>query len=50
MIGLRSVDLGEKQLIREKSIRAYTMTDIDRIGGVPVAVTPKLTFAPRFTV
>ena len=31
MIGLRSVDLGEKQLIREKSIRAYTMTDIDRI-------------------
>ena len=31
MIGLRSVDLGEKQLIREKSIRAYTMTDIDRM-------------------
>lgn len=31
MIGLRSVDLGEKQLIRQKSIRAYTMTDIDRM-------------------
>ena len=31
MIGLRSVDLGEKQLIREKAIRSYTMHDIDRL-------------------
>lgn len=31
MVGLRSVDLGEKQLIRERSIRAYTMSDIDRL-------------------
>lgn len=31
MIGLRSVDLGEKQLIREKSIRSYTMHEIDRL-------------------
>ncbi len=30
MIGLRSVDLGEKQLIRERGIRSYTMSDIDR--------------------
>ena len=31
MIGLRSVDLGEKQMIHDRSIRAYTMTDIDRL-------------------
>jgi arginase len=32
MIGLRSVDEGERQVIRETGIRAYTMTDIDRLG------------------
>ncbi len=32
MIGLRSVDEGERKLIREKGIRAYTMTDIDQLG------------------
>jgi arginase len=32
MIGLRSVDVGERRLIREHGIRAYTMTDIDRLG------------------
>lgn len=30
MVGLRSVDLGEKQLIRDRSIRSYTMSEIDR--------------------
>lgn len=30
MIGLRSVDLGEKQIIRDKGIKAYTMAEIDR--------------------
>jgi len=32
MIGLRSVDSGERHLIRERGIRTYTMTDIDRLG------------------
>ena len=32
MIGLRSVDIGEREIIREMGIRAYTMTDIDRLG------------------
>ena len=31
MIGLRSVDLGEKQIIHERNMRAYTMTDVDRL-------------------
>ncbi len=31
MIGLRSVDFGEKQIIREKNITSYTMTDIDKL-------------------
>lgn len=32
MIGLRSVDEGERKLIRDNGVRAYTMTDIDRLG------------------
>lgn len=32
MIGLRSVDEGERKIIREREIHAYTMTDIDRKG------------------
>jgi len=32
MIGLRSVDEGERRVILETGIRAYTMTDIDRLG------------------
>ncbi|KXK55827.1 MAG: arginase [Chlorobi bacterium] len=32
MIGLRSVDEGERKIIHERDIRAYTMTDIDRKG------------------
>ncbi len=36
MIGLRSVDAGERRLIREHGIVTYTMTDIDRLGVYPV--------------
>jgi arginase len=32
MIGLRDVDEGERKIIREQGVRAYTMTDIDRLG------------------
>lgn len=32
MIGLRSVDEGERRIIREHGTRTYTMTDIDRLG------------------
>jgi arginase len=32
LIGLRDVDAGEKRAIREFGVRAYTMTDIDRLG------------------
>lgn len=32
MIGLRSVDAGERKIIREQGARTYTMTDIDRKG------------------
>jgi arginase len=32
MIGLRSVDEGERTIIRDHGVRAYTMTDIDRLG------------------
>ena len=36
-IGLRSVDSGERALIRQLGIRSYTMTDIDRQGIAGVA-------------
>ena len=32
IIGARSIDEGEKNLIREKGIRVYTMHEIDRLG------------------
>jgi len=32
MIGLRSVDEGERRLIRENGITAYTMYEVDRLG------------------
>jgi arginase len=32
MVGLRSLDEGERRRIRDLGIRAYTMSDIDRIG------------------
>ena len=31
-IGLRSIDEGERKLMKEAGVRAYTMTDIDRQG------------------
>ncbi len=31
-IGLRDLDAGERSAIRDRGIRAYSMTDIDRIG------------------
>ncbi|GAB1430553.1 arginase [Ignavibacteria bacterium] len=36
MIGLRSVDTGEKELIRHLQISAYTMFDIDKQGIFPI--------------
>jgi arginase len=32
LLGLRDVDAGERKAIRELGVRAYTMTDIDRLG------------------
>lgn len=32
LIGLRDVDEGERRTIRELGVRAYTMSDIDRLG------------------
>jgi arginase len=32
MIGLRSVDAGERELIKKLNLKVYTMTDIDRKG------------------
>lgn len=32
VIGARSIDEGEKSLIREKGVRVYTMHEIDRLG------------------
>lgn len=32
MIGIRSVDEGERRIIREHGIHVYTMSDIDRLG------------------
>ena len=31
-IGLRDLDAGEKNIIKRLNIKAYTMTDIDRLG------------------
>jgi arginase len=31
-IGLRDVDLDEKRLLREFGVKAYTMTDVDKLG------------------
>jgi arginase len=36
LIGIRSLDEGEKQLIREKGIKVYTMHEIDRLGMTTV--------------
>jgi arginase len=36
LIGARSLDEGEKQLIKEKGIKVYTMHEIDRLGMTKV--------------
>nr|AKN90960.1 arginase [Rummeliibacillus pycnus] len=36
IIGARSIDQGEKQLIREKGIKVYSMHEIDRLGMTDV--------------
>lgn len=36
IIGARSLDEGERQLIRERGIRVYTMHEIDRLGTAAV--------------
>ncbi|WP_411277959.1 arginase [Gaiella sp.] len=32
LVGIRSLDAGEREFLREADIRAFTMSDIDRIG------------------
>jgi len=36
LIGIRSLDEGEKELIKEKGIKVYTMHEIDRLGMTTV--------------
>jgi len=43
LVGIRSLDDGERELIRRLHLRVFTMTDIDR-GGVERAVTQALEF------
>jgi arginase len=35
-IGLRDVDPGEKRMLREMGVRAFTMTDVDKLGMMRV--------------
>jgi arginase len=35
-IGLRDVDQGEKRMLREMGVRAFTMTDVDKLGMMRV--------------
>jgi arginase len=35
-IGLRDVDPGEKQMLRELGVKAYSMTDVDKLGMMRV--------------
>lgn len=37
IIGLRSIDTGERDLIRETGVAAYTMFDVDRLGIYHIA-------------
>jgi arginase len=32
LVGVRSLDAAERRLLRERDVRVYTMSDIDRIG------------------
>jgi arginase len=43
MVGVRSLDDGERELLRELEIRVYTMSDIDR-GGLEPAVSEALEY------
>src|SRR3954447_26216235 len=43
LVGIRSLDPGERELIKELDIRVYTMSEIDRLG-VERAVTEALEF------
>lgn len=37
VIGLRSIDLGERELIKELGVAAFTMFDVDRLGMYKIA-------------
>jgi len=52
LIGIRSLDEGERALIRELAITTYTMKDIDRLGiaRVAEAALAKLANLPRLHV
>ena len=39
-IGLRDVDKGEKKILREHGVRAFSMHDIDRYVYVPTLFSP----------
>jgi arginase len=43
LIGVRSLDSGERNLIKELNVRVFTMSDIDR-GGLEHAMTEALAF------
>jgi len=43
LIGVRSLDVGERELLRELEIRIYTMSDIDR-GGLEPAMSEALEY------
>jgi arginase len=42
LVGVRSLDIAERELLRKRGIRVYTMSDIDRIG-VERAIRESLT-------
>jgi arginase len=48
-VGLRSVDDGEREMVRRLGIRAYTMTDIDRLGIAGIAREALDYLLPRCT-
>ncbi|MCP8618148.1 arginase [Salirhabdus salicampi] len=48
IIGARSLDEGERELIREKGIKVYTMHEIDKIGMTQV-MTEAITFLKENT-
>ena len=46
-VGLRDIDSGEKQLMKQAGVRAYTMSDIDRQGFNHIMEQVKAFFAER---